>query len=368
MDNQPQEVESTLPDTPQDMDPQSTAENAPKGRPWFFMVLTLFALLAAASAIGGSYWLYMQMQALQQDNQSSGRQWQTALNNANDQISALSQQLQQQSTLAGKLQALEDQQQQTAQRINSLTQRDPNHWVLAETEYLIRLAGRKLWLERDPATSMALLKEADGRIESLQNPALLPLRKALASDISSVSSIKITDAAGTLYAIDEIINGLDKLPLNRTEAEPIAAEDQQQLTESIDDWRTNLAKSWQALIQEFITIRHRNTDLAPLLSPQQQWYLQQNVRNKLLQAQLALHRHDELNYRQSIAMARKWIYQYFSLSSEQTQAALEALDALQTLRIDPITIESFKADKLLQQFKEYGDLLGAESSAGETGQ
>jgi len=368
MDNHQQDVESTLPDTPASAEAQPQQTPAPRRSPWLLILLILLALMAAAAAGAGSYWLYQQLQALQHDSQKQNRELQSALTAADKQISDLRQQLQQQAGLTDKVQSLETLQQETAQRINSLTKRDPNHWVLAETEYLIRLAGRKLWLERDPATAMALLKEADSRIESLQNPTFLPLRKALAGDINNVGSIKITDIAGTLYAIDEIINGLDKLPLNRTEAEPLPEEEQQQLTESIDDWRSNLAKSWQALIDEFITIRHRNTDLAPLLSPQQQWYLQQNIRNKLLQAQLALHRHDELNYRQSLAMARKWIYQYFSLGDEQTKAVLEALDALQTLRIDAITIDAFKADTLLKQYRNYGDMLGAESTDGETGQ
>ncbi|WP_428617603.1 uroporphyrinogen-III C-methyltransferase, partial [Shewanella sp.] len=94
-----------------------------------------------------------------------------------------------------------------------------------------------------------------------------------------------------------------------------------------------------------------------LLAPDQQWYLVENIRNKLLQAQLALFRQDQVNYRQSVTLARKWIFQYFDLDDNKTEQTLAALDALATLEIQSPTIEQFAATPLLQQLVTNGSLI-----------
>ena len=52
----------------------------------------------------------------------------------------------------------------------------PNDWMLAEASYLVRMAGRKLWLEQDLTTARALLIDADSRIQAIADPSLIPLR------------------------------------------------------------------------------------------------------------------------------------------------------------------------------------------------
>ena len=104
-------------------------------------------------------------------------------------------------------------------------------------------------------------------------------------------------------------------------------------------------------------IRKRTTDAAPLLEPDQQWYLVENTRNKLLQAQLALYRQDQVNYRNSVKLARKWIYQYFDLKDQQVTDALATLDALETLKIQTTSIERFDSSNLLNQLVTYGNLM-----------
>ncbi len=225
-----------------------------------------------------------------------------------------------------------------------------------EAKYLVRMAGNKLWLEKDPQTALSLLEAADDRIETMKDPSLTPIRKALARDMNSVAAIKSTDVAGTVLSLDTIIERLPNLKVNRSESKLNAKDDSLQVTESLDDWQSNLAKSWQALIEEFVIIRKRTTDPAPLLAPDQQWYLVENIRNKLLQAQLALFRQDQVNYRQSVTMARKWIFQYFDLADNKTEQTLAALDALATLEIQSPDIEQFAATPLLQQLVTHGRL------------
>ncbi|MEI6859115.1 MAG: uroporphyrinogen-III C-methyltransferase [Shewanella sp.] len=329
------------------------------GVSWGFLFNLIFILLLTFATCGGGYYLYQELLVQKEKSQALALELKQALSEPAKKITRLERKQQQlaNSTNSG-IDKLTNNQIQLSQRVAKLAQRNPNHWMAEEAKYLVRMAGNKLWLEKDPSTSASLLKAADDRIESMKDPSLTSLRKALASDIAAVSAIKSTDIAGTVLTLDNMIEHLSLLPLNRVDITNAANQTiSPKMTESIDDWQDNLAKSWKAFIDDFVVIRKRTTDITPILTPDQQWYLVENIRNKLLQSQLALHRQDQVNYRQSLTLARKWIYQYFDLSNTQTEEILAALDALSTLEIQTPSINHFQSTPMLQQLATHGNLM-----------
>ncbi|MCL1126667.1 uroporphyrinogen-III C-methyltransferase [Shewanella surugensis] len=328
------------------------------GKIWGLLFLLL--IVTAAAALGGLY-LYQQLQTQKMVSVNLEQKLTSLLIKPNQRINQLSeQQSQLTGTLDKQLTQLKTAQTQLKQRVSMLAQRNPNTWRAEEALYLVRLAGRKLWLEHDPRTAASLLKAADERVESMMDPSLTPLRKALSKDISAVLSIKEADISGTALILDDIIDNLEQLPLHRTEMNTANTADNDDMSNSVSDWQTNLAKSWHALIDDFVLIRKRTTDAAPLLEPNQQWYLIENIQNKLLQAQLALYRQDQVNYRSSLALAKKWIAQYFDLSNAKVEDTITTLDALLTLKIETTPIKHFQSMKMLTQVVNYGNLLSEE--------
>lgn len=350
---------------------KATPSTAPSQTPasnrssWAIRFGVLLALGLTACTLGGGFMLYQQMQQqlLAQDakNIALQDQLQQALLQPNQRIGQLEQQQLNDAKTYQELTKLAADQNQLQDRINKLAQRSPTHWMASEAEYLVNMAGRKLWLEKDPRTATDLLKSADETIAAMNNPALLPIRKALAKDIAATASIKTTDIDGNVLALDALIEQLDKLPLNRTDAETDAPEDTT-ITGDLNDWQSNLGKTWKALTQDFITIRHKTADAPALLAPEQQWYLVENIRHKLLQSQLALYRYDRAAYHQSLMMARKWIQTYFDTQDHKTAEAIAEIDKLATLELDPITLKSFAAKPLLLQLTSYGELTSSEDA------
>ncbi|MBR9729602.1 uroporphyrinogen-III C-methyltransferase [Shewanella intestini] len=344
----------------------------------FGVKLTLvLVFLLSITAIAACAWIWYTLQQQADTHQHAQQQLSSQTTQAQQKQQALSsalsqtqqrlktlESLQQNDTKAyEQLNQLQQQTKKMQERVSVLANRSPNHWMASEAEYLVRMAGRKLWLEKDPLTATGLLEAADERIKSMRDPALMPLRQALVNDIKATKSIKSTDVVGTVYTLDALIAQLDELPLNRAKAQ--AGEDTSKtvITDSLSDWQANLAKTWQEITESFITIRKRTTDLEPLLAPDQQWYLVENIRNKLLQAQLAVYNYDQVNYRQSIEFATTWIKQYFDLEDKGTQDAIESLNALKTLSIENTTHHKFKSTKMLQQLITYGELIPNEDSA-----
>ncbi|MGE6451864.1 uroporphyrinogen-III C-methyltransferase [Shewanella baltica] len=350
---------------------KATPSTAPSQTPasnrssWAIRFGVLLALGLTACTLGGGFMLYQQMQQqlLAQDakNIALQDQLQQALLQPNQRIGQLEQQQLNDAKTYQELTKLAEDQNQLQDRVNKLAQRSPTHWMASEAEYLVNMAGRKLWLEKDPRTATDLLKSADETIAAMNNPALLPIRKALAKDIAATASIKTTDIDGNVLALDALIEQLDKLPLNRTDAETDAPEDTT-ITGDLNDWQSNLGKTWKALTQDFITIRHKTADAPALLAPEQQWYLVENIRHKLLQSQLALYRYDRAAYHQSLMMARKWIQTYFDTQDHKTAEAIAEIDKLATLELDPITLKSFAAKPLLLQLTNYGELTSSEDT------
>ncbi|MFB2682219.1 uroporphyrinogen-III C-methyltransferase [Shewanella mangrovisoli] len=330
---------------------------------WAIRFGVLLALGLTVCTIGGGYLLYQQMQQQLQlqetKNLALQDQLQQALLAPNQRIAQLEQQQLSNAKTFQELAKLATDQSQLQDRLNKLAQRSPTHWMASEAEYLVNMAGRKLWLEKDPRTATDLLKSADETIAAMNNPALLPIRKALAKDIAATTNIKSADIEGSVLAIDALIDQLDKLPLNRADADASAPEDTA-ISGDLNDWQSNLSKTWKALTQDFITIRHRTADAPALLAPVQQWYLVENVRHKLLQSQLALYRYDRAAYHQSLMMARQWIQTYFDVQAHPTTEAIAEIDKLATLELDPITLKSFAAKPLLLQLTSYGELTSSE--------
>ncbi|MFQ6372626.1 uroporphyrinogen-III C-methyltransferase [Shewanella sp. YIC-542] len=351
-------TDKTPPNSPNAGDANTQPPQSSSSRLRLLLLCTLMLALLASMACGYLYW---QMQQQSQQLSATATSLQQALQAPKARIASLAEQLQQSSqtndTQQLTLEQLQQDQQQLQEKIATLAQRHPNHWLAAEAEYLVRIAGRKLWLEKDPQTAAGLLKAADERIAAMQEPSLTPLRKALALDIANVQDIKNVDVAGTVFTLDGVISKLSKMPLRQLTASKTATDNAQQMTDSVTDWKTNLAKTWKALTADFFTIRKIDTDIAPLLSPKQSWYLEENIRNKLLQAQLALYQYNALNYRQSITMARNWIQQYYDLDNAQTQEVLQALAALSDLTLDPINVQQFNASAQLKQLVTYGRLV-----------
>ncbi|QDF68365.1 uroporphyrinogen-III methylase [Shewanella sp. SNU WT4] len=346
--------------------PRVRTQATPKTNKLVWLVLFLL-LLISLGALAVSAWLYQQI--TQQKSEFMAElseqqsQFQQELSAPQAKIAELSQQLQAISKTSIQVDNLQKNQQGLTQKVSALAQRSPTHWIAAEAQYLSSLAGRKLLLEQDPATAAQLLIAADQRIAAINDPALIPLRKAFAKDIAMVQSITPVDVASSALSIEQVIEMLNQLPLNREITKSNAEDTNQELSSSWSDWRANLAKSWHTITKDFVTISHRTNNITPLLSSDQRWYLTENIKNKLLQAQLALYRNDQVNFSASLKTASLWVSQYYDVNNEQVAHIINTLNKLSALVIKPVAIPQLESTQPLQQLTSYGQLPMAQDEA-----
>ncbi|HHQ4670864.1 uroporphyrinogen-III C-methyltransferase [Aeromonas veronii] len=256
-----------------------------------------------------------------------------------EQLAALDQT---QQRLQGEMQGLQN-------RVLDLNDKRPNDWMLAESEYLVRMAGRKLWLEHDLVSAITLLGNADERIAALNDPSLMPIRKALAEDIAKLKGMPRIDREGLTLKLAALSDQIELLPLSTVSMPEAKAEPDQAVSTNPDEWESNLKKNWVKFTENFVTIRRRDGAVEALLSPQQEIFLRENLKTKLLQAQLSVYREQQALYEDSLDKAQRWLTQYFDTDNSATRYMQGELDKLKGEQIQIDYPAQFKTQAMLEQ-------------------
>jgi uroporphyrin-3 C-methyltransferase len=221
--------------------------------------------------------------------------------------------------------------------------RRPNDWLLAEADYLVKLAGRKLFLEHDAVSATKLMESADQRIAALNDPSLVPLRKSMANDITKLKTIPLIDREGLVLRITALQQQVDKLPLANALLPEAQQEEKQVVSQDVYDWKDNLMTSLKDFSENFITFRTRDGNVIPLLSPQQHFYLKENIKAKLETAIKAVYVEQQEIYSTALTTADKWSTTFFNQDSNEVIEFNKALELLskQTVQVEyPVRLET----------------------------
>ena len=330
---------------------------------WFFTIINLLVLIAI---IGAGYWAWLQWQAQnqQQTEASSAQQSSIAQQQTNIAQSIASNQLakgdleQQNQALQTSILSLIEQLQFTSAQVQTnqrnladVSGRRPADWLLAEADYLVRMAGRKLWLEHDVKTAMMMLQSADSRIQDLDDPSLLPIRARLAEDLQALQQVNQVSTSTIALALGAMLNQVDNLPLaffKKPEAEVV----DESVTSSIDDWRSNLARNWQKATKNFFSFKKVTTEIKPFMSEQQQWLSKEQLKFALLQAQTAALQENSTLYQQSLQTAFGLLIESFDTEKDMVVQFTDSLSNLQLTDFERTYPEQLKVAPLLQDIIE----------------
>lgn len=228
--------------------------------------------------------------------------------------------------------------------------RRPNDWLLAEADYLVKMAGRKLWLEHDVVSATRLMENADQRISALNDPSLTPLRRAMANDIATLKAIPLIDRDGLVLKLNSLEQQINQLPLASAILPEANAIEKKEVSTNINDWQSNLMQSLDDFAGHFITYRVREGNVIPLLSPEQHFYLTENIKGKLLLASKALYREQSEVYATALESAKLWSSQYFQQDDPAVKSFMAQLDSLAKFKVDVRYPQKLKTQALLSDF------------------
>ena len=340
-----------------DTAPQAHTAESQKGNKTS-LTLSVIAIAIALAAGAGMYGLMKKQDASQSSTNEALVNQGTALQNAQaSQKAALEAVIKQQSeqlAAAKQLQAGQAKQlDELQQKVATISGSDAKTWLLAQADFLVKLAGRKLWSDQDVTTAAALLKRADASLADMNDPSLIGARRAIANDITTLSGVAQVDYDGIILNVNQLSNQIDNLRLadNNDDDSPMDS-DGTELSGSLSEWRGNLRKSWQNFMDNFITVRRRDETAVPLLAPNQDVYLRENIRSRLLVAAQAVPRHQEETYKQALDNVSTWVRAYYDTDDATTKGFLDALDKLSQQNINMDVPDSLQSQPVLEKLMQ----------------
>jgi len=216
-------------------------------------------------------------------------------------------------------------------RLDEMSSRRPSDWLLAEANYLVNMAGRKLYLENDVRTAITLLREADARLNDLNDPSLFPVRALISADVQALAQINAVSTNSIALALEAMLPNLSKLPLDTLQLPENTDLTDLSLSEDVRDWRLNLKKTWQSIVNDLISIDYVNQPLEPYLAQRQQWLIEQQLNFALTQAQSAALNEQVAFYRSAIQRGISLLVEHYQVDNTQVSQFLVALQELQNI-------------------------------------
>ncbi len=211
---------------------------------------------------------------------------------------------------------------------------DNRSWKMAEIVYLIRMANLELKVQHNIPGALILLKQAESRLNTLQDPSLDNFHAALLKNISALQIIPLFDIdtlTTQLSNLREQVSSLSILVAPKPNTSILANTPH----ESHKKWWQRAWDNIKASTQQLVIVRHQQEKIPALMAPEEQMYLQENLKLLLMQAQWALLNHNAVIYQKSLKQAQSWVEQYYVQNSASTQEFLKQLHSLINQNISP---------------------------------
>lgn len=224
--------------------------------------------------------------------------------------------------------------------------------VITEVEQLLTIANQQLLLAGNVKPALLALQTADSRLQHLDTAQSVQLRKSIEKDIQRLQSLPLIDTTGLSVRLETLAQSVDELPLVSDRHPP--ANVQPAPTWESDPWRRFIQEVWQDL-KRMVRLERIDRPEPPLLAPEQEFFLRENLKLRLLTARIALLQHDEASYRADMETAEQWLRNHFDLRESATQAALAKI---QQLSASDIVIELPDLSESLGLANKYKLMLG----------
>jgi uroporphyrin-3 C-methyltransferase len=208
--------------------------------------------------------------------------------------------------------------------------RDEN--LMVDIESTLRLALQQAQVTGSTGPLLAALRTADQRIARAAQPRLAPLQRAMQRDADRLRASASGDGGEAIARLDELLRGIDDLPtVNALPARSGGSTDAWQIEPVADD-----APLWQRVLaavrneaRSLVRVGRIDRPESVLLSPDQAFFLRENLKLKLLGVRLSLLSRQVEPARSEIAAVTTALNRYFDPSSRRVQVAATQLQQLQ---------------------------------------
>lgn len=219
-------------------------------------------------------------------------------------------------------------------KLSDLVDGGRRRWRLFEVESLLLAANERLQLHRDAEGAKRALSLAGRRLGMLDDPRLFAVRERIVDEIAALEALPDPDIEGRALALTELLERVPDLPLASDVPDDYRGAGPAEETPRFRErpWRHFLSSLDEAL-EGMLTIRRTDETHRPLMPPEREFFLYQNLLLKLESARLALFRRDTASYRQALDSAREWLRTYFDHGDPRVTGALDTLKDMRNVEL-----------------------------------
>ncbi|CAN7230148.1 fused uroporphyrinogen-III synthase HemD/membrane protein HemX [Caballeronia sp. LjRoot34] len=264
----------------------------------------------------------------------------------------------------GKLTDAQAQSQALQQQYQDLAS-NRDDWTLAEVEQILSSASQQLQLTGNVQLALFALQSADTRLAATTGPQIVTIRKAIAQDMDKLHATPSTDLTGLAIKLDTAIDQIDSLPLaGEAPITPATAHaDTPRNTASIAAatgqpvwkvWLEQVASGIGQQLSSLVSVRRIDNADAMLASPDQGYFVRENVKLRLLSARLSLLSRSEPALKSDLHAADTALGRYFDQSSGKVKAVRALLQQVDQASL-AVTVPDLNASlAAVHQFKRGG--------------
>jgi uroporphyrin-3 C-methyltransferase len=218
--------------------------------------------------------------------------------------------------------------------------RDEN--LVVDIESAVRLAQQQAQLTGSVEPLLAALKTAELRVSRAAQPRLTPLLRAIGRDVARIKATALADTPALLVKLDELVQLVDELPVANAVL-PQRSNDalKRKPEEAVTNWWVRMGYLLVEEMRSLVRVSRIEHPDAAILSPEQSFFLRENLKLKLLNARLGLLSRQIDAVRADLGAASVALGRYFEASSRKTQAVANLLQqvrgqlkALELPRVD----------------------------------
>lgn len=228
-------------------------------------------------------------------------------------------------------------------------------WLVADAEYLLSVANRRLYLMGDASTTIEALKAADNRLRESGDTVGFKVRSQIAKEIAQVKKVKVTDVVGIYSKLDMLEEDVAKLnvflPYSGKAKDQQSARKAAEKEPAQDDKATgdinDVLNDALVEIEGIITIRRLDHPVTSIISPEQKAFISEQLSSKLVIVKLALVQHDDALYQAGIADTEQWLSKNFTKNAEYKNF-LDELEQLKAIQIRSNFPDISKSLKMLR--------------------
>jgi uroporphyrin-3 C-methyltransferase len=206
--------------------------------------------------------------------------------------------------------------------------RDRDQWALAEIERILLTASQQLQLTGNVKAAILGLETADARLARKDLPQFVRLRAAIAKDLAQLRSVPQVDYTGLSIRFNGLIASADGWPLV---SQATVKQPRPPAGSKLHGFGQDMLSQLKGIVQ----VRRLDQGEPALLVPEQEYFLRQNLKLRLLSARLALLNRDQTNFVTDLTAAEKLLARYFNSRDDSVSTARQELTRLSRLNISP---------------------------------